>query len=501
MKLHFQKMCAAVLSFALIFASVSTSSYAIAGPSQWNLADDGYGIGVQAAWDQGFTGDGVRLALIDSGINADHEDFQGVDIEQGYNVIEQNTDTSDRFGHGTVVAGIIAANSHNGIGITGICDGVTIVPIKCFDSSTTNVRHVVEGIYRAVDDFQCDVINLSLGVSADMQALREAVDYAVSKGVIIISAVGNNGNTAPTQLLYPAAYDNVIGVGAYGHNGEICSFSHINNSVFVTAPGEDLYSLDANTTDGYRVVSGTSFAAAQVSALAVLVKAYDKQITATQFQELLKTSAQDAGPTGYDLSYGYGMISIPRLLQALSALPEYRDITGHWAMESITYCAERGLLSGTAKGQFSPDLTLTRAMIVSVLWRIAGSPNAGPDAHFADVADGAWFSDAVYWATEKSIVSGYGNDRFGPDDPVTREQLASIFYRYAAYLNIVQPAAEPNGYSDWTEISPYAVEAFSWAVANGIIRGKTAETVVPCGLATRAEAATILRNFLTAFDL
>lgn len=499
----FHKFGALILIFFMTFSPL-TVGHAWETPSdstgQWNLSDDAFGIGANAAWDRGLTGKGIRIGLIDSGLNADHEDLRGVDIIQGYNVIENNTDTSDHYGHGTAIAGIIAANSHNALGISGICDGVTIVPIKCFDSSFTNVKNVISGIYRAVDEYHCDVINLSLGISTDDPALRQAVDYAASKKVIIVSAVGNSGETNPTQLLYPAAYDQVVGVGAYGANGQPCTFSHINSSVFVSAPGESLYSLDASTVDGYRQISGTSYAAAHVSALAVIAKSYDKSIDVAQFRELLKASAVDAGASGYDTVYGHGMISVPRLLQALDERPPYHDIIGHWARENIEFCSELGLLSGTGEGIFSPDMTLTRAMTVSIIWRMEGSPAANTDASFSDVPSSAWFASAVYWAAENGIVSGYGDGSFTPDHPVTREQLASIFYRYAAYQGQDLSASIPTGYTDWSQISPYAVDSFSWAISNGILRGKTDTTIVPQGLATRAEAATILRNYLTAFS-
>lgn len=501
MKKFLYKFCS--ICMILTISCFQSVAYGLDIPAndsgQWNLGNNGYGIAVNAAWNLGLNGSGIRIALIDSGINAAHEDLQGVSIESGYNVIDQNTDTSDSYGHGTVIAGIIAANSHNNVGISGICDGVTIVPIKCFDSSLTNVKNVISGIYMAVDEFHCDVINLSLGVSADTQALRDAVAYAASKNVIIVSAVGNNGDRTPTQLLYPAAYDDVIGVGAHGRDGNICSFSHVNDSVFVTAPGEELYSLDGNDPKGYRTVNGTSFAAAHVSAMAVIAKSYDKNISVAEFKELLRESTVDAGQLGYDTSYGYGMVSVPCMLQALEDLPPYHDIAEHWARENIEFCSELGLLSGTSDGIFSPDMTLTRAMVVSILWRMEGSPASNTHIGFSDVPAAAWFASAVHWVAENGIVSGYGNNTFLPDAPVTREQLASIFYRYAAYQGLDMAASTPAGYTDWSQISAYAVEPFAWSISNGILRGKTDTTVVPQGLATRAEAATILRNYLTIF--
>lgn len=494
-----QKLTVRALAWALAVSCLSTAVFGLSDVWQWNLSGS-YGIGAESAWQRGMTGNGVRVAVIDSGVNADHIDLQGVEIEQGYNVIDHNTDTADHQGHGTIITGIIAANTENSIGINGICDDVTIIPIKCFEDTAANVKRVTEGIYLAVDDFQCDVINLSMGVSTDLSILRDAVDYAASKGVIIVSAVGNNGETAPEQMNYPAAYNNVIGVGAHDQNGQVCAFSPANSSVFVTAPGEDLISLSAQENDGYMRVGGTSYATAHVTAMAALAKSQVPTMTVADFRELLKRSAVDAGPEGYDTAYGYGMVSVPGLLRELDALPMYRDIADHWARESIEFCSKMGLLSGTGDNLFSPETSLTRAMIVSILWRMEGSPVSPEDLHFSDVPADSWFSGAVGWAAGQGIVSGYGEDRFGPDDSLTREQMAAIFYRYAAYRGLVQPAELPGEYSDWSQVSAYAAEPLAWAVANGLVSGKTEYTIEPRSPATRAEAALALHQYITRFS-
>ena len=111
---------------------------------------------------------------------------------------------------------------------------VRLVPLKCFDDKTTNVSVICKAIYGAVDDFGCDVINMSFGLMEDSIALKEAIDYAAGKGVIIVAAVGNDGTE---ELCYPAAYDNVIGVGSVDKNEGVSSVSQHNKSVFITAPG------------------------------------------------------------------------------------------------------------------------------------------------------------------------------------------------------------------------------------------------------------------------
>lgn len=477
--------------------AVTLNSEAVDFPLEidWNLQSDAYGIDAKSAWNQQMTGSGVRIAVIDSGIYREHEDFQNVAIETGCNEIGNNANTNDTYGHGTQIAGIIAANAENNLGIRGLCDRVTIVPIKAFDSATSSIKHVVSGIYKAVDSYNCDVINLSLGVTTNSRSLKEAIDYAAQKNVIVVAAVGNNGERDASQLLYPAAYSSVIGVGAYGQTGDICKFSHVNNSVFVTAPGENITTLDCKAPDSYCRVSGTSFAAAQVSALAIMAKQYDSDMTVAEFQSYLQESARDAGAPGYDTAYGYGRVSVSELLNRFQNQPLYPDIRNHWAREKIEYCSEQKLLFGSTDGLFHPNDTLTRAMVVSVLWHMAGTPDA-QSAEFTDVPTNSWYEKAVNWAAEHKIVSGYDEMHFAPDAPVTREQLATMLYHYAQWAQQDTTATQPTQFDDWNQVSGYAVDALSWAVEWHIINGKTAVTVAPKDSATRAEFAAMLYQYL-----
>ena len=143
-------------------------------------------------------------------------------------------------------------------------------------------------------------------------------------------------------------------------------------------------------------------------------------------------------------------------------------------------------------------------MLTAVLYRLAGQPEAG-DPEFTDVSEDAYYADAVAWAGENNIVTGYAADIFGPDDNITREQMAAILYRYAQHLNIdVDSAAAPDsldGYTDAGQISEYARQAMAWANAAGFIRGENDTTLNPGGYATRAEAAAILVRFCENTDI
>lgn len=158
---------------------------------------------------------------------------------------------------------------------------------------------------------------------------------------------------------------------------------------------------------------------------------------------------------------------------------------------------DTGLMNGTGETEFSPSLSATRGMIVTILYRLAGSPAVTAASGFTDVAPGAYYADAVAWAAANGIVNGYGNDTFGPNDNVTREQFAAILWRYAD-----SPAASGtlDGFTDAGQISNYAVDAMHWAVEQGVVNGKGNGVLDPKGSAVRAEAAAMLMRYLQTTD-
>ena len=166
-----------------------------------------------------------------------------------------------------------------------------------------------------------------------------------------------------------------------------------------------------------------------------------------------------------------------------------------WFYNAVAYAYHNGLMSGTSGNTFSPDNTLTRAMIVQVLYAMEGAPAAGQSA-FTDVPENAWYADAVNWAAENGIASGYGNGLFGPEDNVTREQVATILYGYARAKGYgITDTASLAAFTDASSISAYAVDAMSWAVGAGLISGMGDGIVAPQGNATRAQFAAMLLNF------
>ena len=165
-----------------------------------------------------------------------------------------------------------------------------------------------------------------------------------------------------------------------------------------------------------------------------------------------------------------------------------------WYAEAVTYCRDNGLMVGTSETAFSPDTTTTRGMLVTVLYRLAGSPDLTDENlgyPFADVPGDSWFADGVYWARLNGVVSGYSDSAFGPNDPLTREQLATILWRYAGSPDAGTGAV----FADAGEIASWATDAVNWAQAQGYVTGVGGNRFDPDGAATRAQVAVILMRY------
>jgi len=293
---------------------------------QWNLEM----IGMEQAWQSGLTGRGVRVAVIDTGVYTNTNDFGNGRLEAGKNLVDEAASTNDTRGHGTFVAGIIGAEKDNGVGIAGVAPGVTIVPIKTSSDGSTADGVSAQAIRAAVDEFHCDVINYSSGSIRLSTGMREAVQYAVSKGVIIVCSTGNDGNT---QLHYPGALPETIGVGSINKGLERSQFSHQNSSIFVTAPGDEVYSIGSRGSVSSS--SGTSFAAPFVTGLAALLKEAHPEMNTDDFKAILQASSYDLGAAGYDKEFGWGLIQVPAAIRAAAehfgttapAMPDSPDPT------------------------------------------------------------------------------------------------------------------------------------------------------------------------------
>ena len=167
-----------------------------------------------------------------------------------------------------------------------------------------------------------------------------------------------------------------------------------------------------------------------------------------------------------------------------------------WFYDEVVYVYENGLMNGVENNQFAPNTATNRAMLATILYRLAGEPAVSGDLPFTDVAAGTWYTDAVLWAAQNGIVNGLGENTFAPMNTLTREQLVTMLYRYAEAKGYdVSASADLSGYPDAGQVQDYAQPAMAWAVAENIIQGMEDGTLKPAGNASRAQIATILMRF------
>jgi thermitase len=214
----------------------------------------------------------VTVAVIDSGICLDHPDLAGR-IVSGWDFVQDDNQPQDEFGHGCGVAGIIAANVNNGIGVAGVAPNARLMPLRVLDGlgmgSSSDVAAAI--VYAA--DSGAQIINLSLGGPTTSSLLEEAVNYAASRGVTIVASAGNQGVEA---ALYPAAYPAAIAVGSVDQSLQRSSFSNYGWQLDLMAPGRDIFTTDIN--GDYTTMTGTSFAAPEVAGAAALMMAFNQAL-------------------------------------------------------------------------------------------------------------------------------------------------------------------------------------------------------------------------------
>jgi thermitase len=273
---------------------------------QWNLPV----IGTEQGWDITRGTAEVEIAIVDTGVDLDHPDLKNR-IVKGYNVINESAEPDDDNGHGTHVAGIIASETNNNEGIAGMTWFSKIMPVKAMGAKGYGTTFdIARGIVWAVDH-GADVINLSLGNYQPSKVLEEAVRYAYSKNVVMVSAAGNDGSNQPT---YPSAYPEVLSVAAVDYDGKRASFSNYGDYIDIAAPGVYIPSTYFNKQ--YAALSGTSMAAPHVAGLAALIKSANPDLKNTQVINIIKKSAIDLGEQGKDIDYGDGLIDVNSALQA-----------------------------------------------------------------------------------------------------------------------------------------------------------------------------------------
>ena len=271
---------------------------------QWNLDM----MKVQSVWGYGIFGDKTKVAILDTGVNGHHEDILDDDIMDGISFADKMSAWDDVFGHGTSVASIICANQNNNIGIAGIMPDSTVIPFKVLSNvGTLTTSGFLKTLYEIVSESPM-VINMSFGTRNHSEIINSACSEVINNGSILIGSSGNIGNNWKN---YPASYDSVISVGSVDKNGKRSSFSQYGD-VDVTAPGEGITACSAD--GGYKVgtLDGTSFSAPEVSALAVMAKCIDPEITSDEFRYILSKTSQYSTKTEKE---GYGLVNFEKVMK------------------------------------------------------------------------------------------------------------------------------------------------------------------------------------------
>ncbi|MEN8905600.1 MAG: S8 family peptidase, partial [Clostridiales bacterium] len=264
----------------------------------------------------------VKVAVIDTGMNLNHEDLKGKISDDGYDYFDNdsNPENTDGTIHATHVAGIIAANSDNKIGISGLAGKapVKIMPIRVLGYNNQSDEEylssidfiIAKGIYHAADN-NADIINMSLHSPALSNVLKDAVEYALDKGVIVIAAAGNNNND--TKLVQPCSIPGVISVSATDYQNEPAEFTNYGNEVDLAAPGVSI--LSTISGNEYKYLDGTSMASPATCALAAVIKSMHPEYTPNQVEDIMCKSSKDIGEKGKDEKFGYGLIDFYKALK------------------------------------------------------------------------------------------------------------------------------------------------------------------------------------------
>ena len=300
-------------------------------------------LGAPTAWAIA-KGDGVIVAVLDSGVDGTHPDLKP-QLVPGWNVRDNNSDTSDVYGHGTEVAGVVGAASNNGLGVTSIAWNTKIMPIRVSETNgSTYLSVLANGIVYAADH-GAKIANCSFASVSGSPTVQNAANYMRSKGGLVVVAAGNSGGYVDT-----ANSSSLISVSATDSNDSLTSWSSYGPYVDVSAPGEGIWSTTRG--GGYAAVSGTSFASPVVAGVLALMESANPALTNVQLESLLKSTAVDRGTPGYDIYYGYGRVN------AAAAVTAARNY-GATATTTADNTAPSTAITAPTGGAVSDTVTVT----------------------------------------------------------------------------------------------------------------------------------------------
>jgi thermitase len=274
--------------------------------AQWHLRK----IGGSQAWSMTTGSASVVVAVVDSGVYSQHPDLAGK-LVPGWNFVKDNADTSDVLGHGTAVAGTVAAATNNGIGVAGVTWASRVMPLVVVDPSDYAAYSDVAAAIQYAADHGVRVINVSIGGGSPSAALQKAVDYAWNRGALVFASAMNSSVSTP---YYPAACTHAVAVSATDANDRLASFSNFGSWITLSAPGTNI--LTTANGGGYGYWSGTSFASPIAAGVAALILAANPTLTNDALLTLMKDTADHPGEQAFDTYFGWGRVNAYRAILA-----------------------------------------------------------------------------------------------------------------------------------------------------------------------------------------
>ncbi len=484
-------------------------------PQQWGLP----AVHAPEAWGDGARATGVTVAVIDSGADYGHPDL-AASLLPGCSFVLLPatcgpTAAADDNGHGTHVAGTIAAVTNNGVGVAGLAWGASVLPLKALDSTGSGSWYAIaDAIGYATNQTGVRVINMSLGSdpgfppdTSEQTLLQQMIDGARAKGIVVVAASGNSGVNLDTTPIYPASLPGVVAVTAVDQNGARPSWANYGAAVAMAAPGVGIYSTlcayNAQTqmcNHTYSTKSGTSMAAPHVAALAALILARSPGLTPDGVAAVLKATATRLpdGTTGAGRidaaaalvgrtlalnATGSGSVSAnpppgaitPGGIVTLTATPQAGAVFAGWTID------------GTFRGWASP---LTLRMDVSHV--VVGA--FIPRVTFADPSGNAATDEAIAQLASRGIARGYGDGRYGPADPALRAQVAGLIIRAMGW----QGETHPTPFSDQGVVDNDLWAAVGTLNFYQVARGYGDNTFHPTDELLHAQAISIVTRAMVA---
>jgi len=409
----------------------------------------------------------VRIAVIDTGIST--AAISERNLDRGHNYIIPNAATEDTVGHGTAVAAIIAGSET--AGVTGLCPEAVLVPLVYYSKNRNDMAvkgdlpMLAQIIRDAVEIYNCRIINISSGAKVDTPALRDAVAWAEQRGVLVVSCAGNDGNST---AYFPGAFSTVLCAGTVNiaEDGPAL-FSNRHSGVDLLAPG---IRLKTTNIKGESVtVNGTSYSTAWVTGAAALMLTHDPSLTPYRLRQLLCSTARDICSEGYDEESGWGIVDLNAAMAKLQAekektLPFHDVAQDAYFRDAVEWALKNGITGGTSSTTFSPDMTCTRAQTVTFLWRAAGCPEPRITRNsFGDVTENDYFYKAVLWASERGITSGTSDTTFSPYIPCSEAEIITFLWRAKNRPDAAGKSVVASNLGEH-----YYTDAVAWADTHGL---------------------------------